>query len=178
MSKPNTIVLYIEDEETDRLFMKRAFAKENLQDNLRLVNDGQAALDYLSGAGEYKDRTTYPVPDLVLLDLNLPEIHGFEVLKWIRNHQPYTKTPVVVFSSSGRETDQGQARSLGANEYIPKPASVIRFRDVAATVKARWLAPKGDEAGVPLDTNKNPQPETGLGNVPVQARVGATQAVV
>jgi CheY-like chemotaxis protein len=133
-------VLYVEDEEGDAHFMKQAFRRNGLAERIRLVRDGRAAIDYLSGAREYSDRETYPVPALVLLDLNLPQVPGFQVLKWIRNHPDYARTPVVVFTSSTREDDRVKARELGAHDFIAKPSSWLGFVQVVETLKATWLA--------------------------------------
>jgi CheY-like chemotaxis protein len=133
-------VLYVEDEESDALFMKLAFASAGLEAALRVASDGQAALDYLSGAGSYRDREEYPVPAVVLLDLNLPTVPGFEVLKWMRGHPDYAGTPVVIFSSSSREEDKAKAAELGANEYIEKPMSGAKFKGVMERVREQWLS--------------------------------------
>ena len=76
----------------------------------------------------------------MLLDLNLPEMHGFDVLKWIRAHPVHSVLPVVVFTSSERQEDRERAASLGANEYWQKPASPALFREVARKLHARWLS--------------------------------------
>jgi CheY-like chemotaxis protein len=133
------VVLYVEDEETDRFLVQRAFVKEGLGPALRMVNHGQAAIDYLSGAGAYADRENYPLPGVVLLDLNLPEVHGFEVLKWIRAHPSHHELPVVVFTSSAREEDHERARLLGANEFMQKPGLPSLFQEVARTLNKQWL---------------------------------------
>ncbi len=133
------VVLYVEDEETDRFLLQRAFVKEDLGSALRMVNHGQAAIDYLSGAGPYSDREKYPLPGVVLLDLNLPEVHGFEVLKWIRAHPSHRELPVVVFTSSAREEDRVQARLLGANEFVQKPGLPSLFQEVARKLNKQWL---------------------------------------
>lgn len=138
-------VLYVEDEESDALFMKRAFAGKGLGSALRVVGDGRAAIEYLSGAGEYGDRKEYPLPSVVLLDLNLPQVAGFEVLRWMRNHPDYAKTPVVVFSSSTREDDRVKALELGANEFVGKPNSGLKFGEVVEGLRERWMGfEKGD----------------------------------
>ena len=133
-------MLYVEDEENDALFMRRAFKSAGLGSALRLVEDGRSALDYLSGAGAYGDRDQYPVPAVVLLDLNLPGLTGFDVLEWIRNHPDYAATPVVVFSSSSEDEDRQKARELGANEFVEKPRSAMRFADVVRGLWEKWLA--------------------------------------
>ncbi len=133
-------VLYVEDEETDAMFMGLAFAEHGLESALRVVGDGRAAIEYLSGAGKYADRTEYPLPGVVLLDLNLPQVPGFEVLKWMRNHPDFARTPVVVFSSSTREEDRLKARDLGANEFLVKPNSGTQFGQVVQVLRGKWLS--------------------------------------
>lgn len=132
-------VLYVEDEESDATFMRMAFAKKGMELALRVVNNGRAAIDYLSGAGEYTDRKQHPLPSVVLLDLNLPQVTGFDVLQWMRNHPDFARTPVVVFSSSGREDDREKALELGANEFVAKPNSGMKFGEVVDSLKERWL---------------------------------------
>ncbi len=132
-------VLYVEDEEGDALFMQRAFAKAGLGAALQTVGDGRAAIDYLAGAGAYADRAQYPVPNVVLLDLNLPVLPGFEVLKWMRSHPGYHATPVVVFTSSSRDEDRVKARELGANEFLEKPNSALLFSSVVQRLREKWL---------------------------------------
>jgi DNA-binding response OmpR family regulator len=106
---------------------------------LRVVGDGCAAIQYLSGTGKYGDRKLYPLPGVVLLDLNLPLVPGFEVLQWMRNHPDFARTPVVVFSSSTREDDRVRARELGANEFVAKPSSGLGFGQVVDQLREKWL---------------------------------------
>ncbi len=120
--------------------MQMAFRKAGLEAALRIVNHGQAAIDYLSGAGVYGDRGKYPLPAVVVLDLNLPEVHGFEVLKWMRGQPAHRELPVVVFTSSARQEDRTQAELLGANEYVQKPVMSGGFQEVARRLSQEWLA--------------------------------------
>jgi len=136
-------VLYVEDEENDVTFMRMAFASGGMESALRVVGDGREAIEYLSGAGKYADRKKYPLPSAVLLDLNLPQVPGFEVLKWMRNHPDFARTPVVVFSSSTREDDRVKALALGANEFVAKPSSVARFGEVVERVRDKWMGSVG-----------------------------------
>ena len=136
----NKIVLYVEDEESDALLMQIAFRLEGLQAGYRTVSNGQAALDYLAGHGEFAKRDRYPLPHVVLLDLNLPEVHGFEVLKWIRAQPAFKTLPVVVFSSSMRAEDQAKARQLEANDFVPKPNSQAVLRKLVRDLKMKWLS--------------------------------------
>jgi CheY-like chemotaxis protein len=132
-------VLYVEDEESDALFMARAFEQMGLSGKLQVVCDGRAAIEYLSGSGKYSDREKHPVPALVLLDLNLPQVSGFEVLAWIRNNPDFARTPVVVFSSSTRADDRIKAKDLGANDFIAKPSSGLKFGEVVEVLQESWL---------------------------------------
>jgi PAS domain S-box-containing protein len=132
-------VLYVEDEESDAMFMKMAFEKKGLGGRLQLVTTGRSAIEYLSGSGEYGDREKYPVPGLVVLDLNLPQVSGFGVLEWMRNNPDYKRTPVVIFSSSTREDDQVKAKRLGADEFVTKPISGLKFGEVVDRLNEKWM---------------------------------------
>jgi PAS domain S-box-containing protein len=132
-------VLYVEDEESDATFMERAFKGKGLERKLRWVGSGRVAIDYLSGSGKFGDREKYPVPALVLLDLNLPQVSGFGVLEWMRNSPNYVRTPVVMFSSSTREDDRVKAKALGADEFVAKPSSGLKFGEVVEWLRERWL---------------------------------------
>lgn len=138
MASGESIVLYVEDEESDRLLMQFAFEKAGLEPVLRMVTHGQAAIDYLSGTGPYANRAEYPLPALVLLDLNLPEVHGFDVLKWIRSQPAHRELPVVVFTSSAREEDRRRAELLGATDFVQKRVMSDGFDEVVRVFSERW----------------------------------------
>jgi CheY-like chemotaxis protein len=137
-----TTVLYVEDEEDDAIFMRLAFSRSGLDIDLRVVLNGQQAINYLAGQPPYSDRTQSPLPALVLLDLNLPLVSGFELLEWMRTQSHLQDTPVVVFSSSGRPEDKTMATKLGANHYIQKPSSGLQFSQTIQYLKRRWLHPE------------------------------------
>ncbi len=139
MAGAKPIVLYVDDEENDRILMQFAFQQAGLEPALRMVSHGQEAIDYLSGTGAYGERAKYPLPAVVLLDLNLPAVHGFEVLKWIREQPAHKGLPVVVFTSSAREEDRVKARELGANEFVQKPMRPDGFQEVARRLGEEWL---------------------------------------
>ncbi len=132
-------VLYVEDEESDLLFMQMAFRKAGLEPMLRAVGDGREAMAYLAGDGSYADRGRYPLPALVLLDLNLPLVSGFQVLKWLRGRPEFQALPVVIFTSSSHPADKAKAGELGADEYVEKPASGLQFLGVVEALKQKWL---------------------------------------
>ncbi len=121
MDAATKILLLVEDDENDVFFMQRALDKANLKLPLKVVADGQEALDYLAGRKPFTDRGQNPLPHLVLLDLKLPYVNGFEVLAWIRRQSPFRDLPVIVLTSSPQERDQQEAEKLGVQAYFVKP---------------------------------------------------------
>lgn len=146
-------VLYVEDEENDAYFMRRSFARAGLETCLQVVDDGQAAIDYISGRGVFANRQKYPMPSMVLLDLNLPTVSGFQVLKWIRQQPQLQELPVIIFSSSPREEDKSRAKELDADDYLEKPDSGIGFGTILEALKQKWFT---QPAIPPLHTQSSP----------------------
>lgn len=141
-------VLYVEDEADDVFFMRKAFRAAGVAVPLQTAEDGQKAIAYLDGKPPYHDRSLHPRPSLIILDLNLPVLSGFEVLEWLRRRPEYAGVQVVVFSSSGRPEDREKATALGATDYLMKPASGFDFVDVVRQLQARWLLNgRGDHDG-------------------------------
>ncbi len=136
---PKRAILYIEDEESDIFLVRMAFKKGKIDVPLKTVRDGEAALHYLRGTGEYANRQEYPLPGLILLDLNIPRLHGLKVLKWIREQPALAKLPVVVFTSSEQPKDIAAAQELGANDYQVKPSSIELIAETIKLLIQRWL---------------------------------------
>src|ERR1041384_1873905 len=132
-------VLQIEDDENDVFFMKHAFAKAGILNPLLAVCDGQEAIDYLSGAGKFANRQQFPMPAVVLLDLNLPRKSGLEILKWIRQQPAFHTLLVVVLSSSNRDADIHRAYSAGANAYLAKPSNPDGLLELVRLIDNFWL---------------------------------------
>jgi len=122
------------------MFMKIAFQKAGMGESLHAVVNGREAIDYLAGSGIYADRSQHPLPAVVLLDLNLPVIPGFDVLRWLRSRPELAGMPVVVFSSSTRDEDKAKARELGAKDFVGKPQTMGGFGEVVERVREKWLA--------------------------------------
>lgn len=133
-------VLYVEDEESDFYFMQNAFETAGFRDVLRRVGTGREAIHYFKGQDAYADRAQYPLPTVMLLDLNLPVISGFAVLEWVREQADLKDLPVVVFTSSARAEDKEKALALGATEYLEKPCSGLQFDTVVQLLRERWLS--------------------------------------
>src|SRR6184192_4363911 len=104
------------------------------------VRDGKEAMHYLEADGEFSDENRYPVPDVILLDLKMPRINGFEFLHWLRSESPphYRFMPVVVMSSSAMREDVDRAYSLGANSYLVKPVQWKLFQDLIQALGIYW----------------------------------------
>ena len=133
-------VLYVEDSATDFALLKRASQKCGTPFSLRHVEDGEKAVAYLSGVGEYGDREEHPFPDLVLLDLKLPRLDGFEVLQWIRSNPGTMSLPVVVLAGSSFRADIRRALELGANSYAAKPGKFEELQVLIDQIADVWLA--------------------------------------
>jgi CheY-like chemotaxis protein len=131
-------ILLVEDEESDVFFMRQALQEVGMRNPLQVASDGQQAIDYLKGTGNFANREEFPLPCLVLLDLKLPRVMGLDVLKWIRQ-QPEVAAIVVILSSSQEETDIATAYRLGANGYLVKPHDLNQLTDMAKSIKDFWL---------------------------------------
>lgn len=132
-------ILLVEDDANDVLFLEHAFAKAGVQPPVHRAACGQEAIDYLSGAGGFADREKYPLPALILLDLNLPRKTGLEVLSWMRAQPGLSGILVIVLTSSRAETDIAGAYSLHANSYIVKPSRPQELVEFAGLLRDYWL---------------------------------------
>ena len=131
-------ILLAEDDPEEVFLMQRAFQKAGSQIPLRVVRDGQMAIDYLARSGDFSDTRDSPL-SVLLLDLKMPRKNGFEVLKWVRQQPELRQLIVIVFSSSGELTDINQAYELGANSYLVKPGDFEALINLVKTIEAYWL---------------------------------------
>src|SRR5437899_4792681 len=137
--RDSSAILLVEDDEADILLLRRAFRNAHIANPLIEVRDGQAAIQYLSGEGDYTDRTLYPIPFLILLDLRLPKLSGFEVIAWLRDQPQLAHLIVVVLTASDHVSDVSKARELGANSYLVKPGNFEELVQMVKRIKGRWL---------------------------------------
>ena len=120
----SAVILLVEDDEDDILFLRRAFKRADVKQAIRVARDGQEAIDYLSGKEQFADRGKYPLPCLIILDLKLPRKSGLEVLQWLRRQPELEDMPVVMVTSSGQEQDRNAAHHHGVEAYKVKPVSL------------------------------------------------------
>jgi CheY-like chemotaxis protein len=132
-------ILHVEDSDEDIFLVQYAFKRAEITNPAQVVTDGQMAIDYLSGAGKFTDRTQFPLPGLVLLDLKLPHVIGMEVLAWIRQQPSLKPLIVIILSSSGQEGDIARAYELGVNGFLVKPADANTLADMCKALKHFWL---------------------------------------
>lgn len=135
----NRNILLVEDNDDDVILILRALRKGGINAPIRVAKDGEQAIVILSGAGSYHETPVASLPSIVLLDLKLPKISGFEVLEWIKTRQDLSAMPVVVFTNSVQDSDLKQAYALGANSYLRKPTTMAETTELMKTVGTYWL---------------------------------------
>ncbi len=132
-------VLLVEDNGDDIFVMKMACQRSGIPHQLNIVEDGDLAVEYLAGNGKFKDRTAYPFPDVVFLDIRMPKRDGHEVLRWIRE-QPHLKNlPVVMLTGSVQPSDVNRAFELGVTSYLKKIPCPAEFGQAVRIILKYWL---------------------------------------
>ena len=126
-------ILLAEDSADDVFLLRHAFQEAGVSGQFQAVCDGLECKAYLEGEGVYADRAAYPFPQILLLDLNMPRVNGFEVLEWVRQESKYKGLMVYVLTASARESDVRRAYELGANSYLIKPNGL---NELIALIKA------------------------------------------
>jgi CheY-like chemotaxis protein len=140
-------ILLVEDNPNDVELTLRAFKKHNLSNKVHVVNDGEAALDFIFCTGAYRNRDFQKPPKIILLDLKLPKIGGKEVLQRIKSDERTKIIPVVVMTSSQEEKDVFESYRLGVNSFVIKPVNFEKFVNTVAELGLYWMVinnpPKG-----------------------------------
>ena len=135
----NVPILLAEDDKNDIFLMRRAFDNAGYQNPLVVVHNGQEAIHYLEGRGQFADRGKHPLPGMMLLDLKMPLMDGFDVLAWLRSQSQFDTLPVVVLTSSKLETDIDRSRELGVYDYRVKPHTFEDLVRLLDDVRKCWL---------------------------------------
>jgi CheY-like chemotaxis protein len=123
------VLLYVEDDDNDCRMFLHAARKLSAGLDVRIVRDGQHAIEWLSGTGVYAERNAYPLPDLVLVDLTMPRVNGFDFLRWVRRRPQFENVPVIVYSESMVPHISQTCKELGATNFIGKAATFEALND-------------------------------------------------
>lgn len=135
----NKIILLVEDNADDAELAIRALKKSNVTNQVIVARDGVEALDYLFGQGSYAGRDLGSMPQVILLDLNLPKLDGLGVLRRLRADERTKLLPVVILTSSNEEQDRIMGYGLGANSYVRKPVDFNQFIEATRQLGLYWL---------------------------------------
>lgn len=131
MEEMPPVVLLVDDDDGCPILMRAAMEKAAIDCSLEYVADGRDAMDYLSGTGKYQNRNNFAMPSLVLLDLKMPNVNGFDVLHWKSQQRTLDWLPVVVWSTADVQNDQQEAIRLGADAFLVKPMKLQDLMGVA-----------------------------------------------
>ena len=132
-------ILVAEDDSNDAFIFQHAYSQASLNHILRFVDDGELAINYLQRKPPYTDRRNFPPPDLLVLDLKMPRMDGFDVLNWLRFRPEWGGLPVVVFSGSNLDEDRDRALHLGARAFYLKPIFAAQMQSTIVEMCNNWL---------------------------------------
>jgi two-component system response regulator len=133
------VILLVEDNADDELLTLRALKKNNIRNEVVVARDGSEALDYLFGTGVHAGRDLTVMPQIILLDLKLPKVDGFEVLGRVRSSEATKFLPVVILTTSNEDQDRIRGYGLGANSFVRKPVEFDKFIEAVRQLGLYWL---------------------------------------
>lgn len=165
------VILMVDDDSNDQLLVKTAFERIGVTDSICSVNDGAEAVAYLKGTGQYNNRQKFPFPTVVMLDLKMPKMNGFELLRYLKNHTHFAVIPTCVFTSSSDSNDIANAYLFGANAYHVKPSSLELLCRHLKTMHDFWCTceiPEIDRAGNLIPTRESGKLSEKIPKPPIQ----------
>src|SRR5436190_17090853 len=133
------VILLVDDDKDDRFLLRRSFATAGIPNPLYEVTGGAKAIAYLAGEGQYSDRNLFPLPGIILLDLNMPGVDGFDVLQWIRSKMPVQGLLIIVLSRVEHIREVNRAYALGANSFLTKPGPEKELDGIIASFRDYWI---------------------------------------
>jgi CheY-like chemotaxis protein len=153
----NKVILLVDDSENDALLLSREFARAGLRNPIIWVSSGKKAIAYLKGEDEYANRDRSPFPSILLLDLNMPEVNGFDVLEWIGREPGLRNLLVIVLSGMDDTRSVQRAYALGANSYLTKPVNPYDLANMVNFFRGYWMVPDpprppGDDMRINMQT--------------------------
>ena len=134
----NFTILIAEDDPNDVMLLELAIRKNGIRNPVKVVRDGEEAIEYLEGKGQYKDRERFPFPSVIISDVKMPRRNGLEVIEWVRRHPRCSIIPIVMLSGSRIQNDVLSAYKLGANSYFTKPSTLDELSDLLKLAFEYW----------------------------------------
>jgi CheY-like chemotaxis protein len=138
VKRGHLVILLVEDDDNDVFLVRKATHSGKAGHRVYAVHDGEQAIAYLRGTSEFSDREKFPLPNVILTDLKMPRLGGFELLHWLRANGEYGVIPTIVYSSSQLESDIREAYRLGANSYMSKPATLSGLIEMLRVIYEYW----------------------------------------
>ena len=138
MIPPGLPILIAEDDEDEALLLGHALKAIGVANPVLMVDNGEHVIAYLKGEGQFADRATFPLPAVLITDLKMPAVGGFELLEWLRHHPHFAIIPTLVFSNSAEPQDVQRAYALGANAYLVKPPEMEQLEALMRTTFEFW----------------------------------------
>ena len=132
-------ILIADDDAEDRMLILDALKESRLKNNVQCVENGEELMQYLQNKGKFSDKKKYPMPGIILLDLNMPKKDGREALKEIKAEKKFKNIPIIILTTSKAEEDVLKTYNLGANSFITKPVTFTAMVDVMNTLKKYWF---------------------------------------
>ena len=132
-------ILLVEDNPDHVMLIKNVLEENNLRNEIYVVTDGQEALDYMYHRGKYADESKVPRPGLILLDLKLPKVDGFEVLSQLKSDPELKSIPIIILTTSSQDEEIVRGYALGANSYVAKPVKFSEFADKIKNLQLYWV---------------------------------------
>ncbi|MBF0291566.1 MAG: response regulator [Nitrospinae bacterium] len=139
MTEKAVRMLLVEDDPSHRLLIRKNLENHGVTNDINEVEDGQEALDYIYGVGEYADRKKYPMPDIVILDIKMPRVDGFGVLERLKSDPKMKRIPVIMLTTSSRDEEIAKGYEYGANAYVTKPLDFADFAKKLHDLKMFWV---------------------------------------
>jgi len=131
-------ILIAEDDPNDVMLLELAIRKNGITNPVKVVRDGEEAIEYLEGKGRYKDREQFPFPSVIISDVKMPRRNGLEVVEWVRQHPTCSVVPILMLSGSRIQQDVLSAYKLGANSYFTKPGTVDELSELLRLAFEYW----------------------------------------
>ena len=138
MKEGTGTILIVDDEDHDIEFLQRALTRSGVNNPIRTVGNGEEAIAYLTGQGNYADRTVFPFPRVIITDLKMPQMGGLELLRWLHDNPKFKVVPTIVFTSSTSQADVNEAFRCGASGYFVKPVDFDQLERMGKVMADYW----------------------------------------